>query len=100
MGNVFNIEIKAKCDDHERIRNILKEMNAEFIGTDHQIDTYFNAKTAQISTPIAIAYTPCCALAFSLSYCFSALGITYSFGILDICIGLSKLKFSFLQKPI
>ena len=37
----LNIEIKAKCNDHEKIRSILKSHNADFKGTDHQIDTYF-----------------------------------------------------------
>lgn len=37
----LNIEIKAKCSDHEKIRSILKSRNADFKGTDHQIDTYF-----------------------------------------------------------
>ena len=36
------IEIKAKCSDQNRIRTILKEKNARFVGLDHQIDTYFN----------------------------------------------------------
>lgn len=37
-----NIEIKARCVGTKRIREILKSLNARFIGTDHQIDTYFN----------------------------------------------------------
>ena len=37
----LNIEIKATCSDHTQIRDILKSKNAEFKGTDHQIDTYF-----------------------------------------------------------
>lgn len=35
------IEIKAKCKDSAGIRSILLDLNAEFIGSDHQIDTYF-----------------------------------------------------------
>jgi len=35
------IEIKAQCDEAEKIRTILKEKNADFKGIDHQIDTYF-----------------------------------------------------------
>lgn len=42
--NLTNIEIKAKCADIERIIKILNSLNARFIGTDHQIDTYFNVK--------------------------------------------------------
>ncbi|MFB3896842.1 MAG: class IV adenylate cyclase [bacterium] len=35
------IEIKAKCDNQSRIRDILTSHHALFKGTDHQIDTYF-----------------------------------------------------------
>jgi predicted adenylyl cyclase CyaB len=38
----LNIEIKAKCQDPEFIRKYLQKNNAEFKGTDHQTDTYFN----------------------------------------------------------
>jgi predicted adenylyl cyclase CyaB len=44
----FNIEIKAKCDFHEEIRKILATENAEFIGRDHQIDTYFNVSNGRL----------------------------------------------------
>ncbi len=37
----FNIEVKAKYDDHEKIRLILASCHADFRGIDHQIDTYF-----------------------------------------------------------
>src|ERR1043166_1542235 len=37
----LNIEIKAKCDQPDVIREYLKANNAEFKGTDHQVDTYF-----------------------------------------------------------
>ncbi|MFQ5570186.1 MAG: class IV adenylate cyclase [Rhodothermales bacterium] len=37
----LNIEIKARCDDQDRIRRLLKERQARFVGDDHQIDTYF-----------------------------------------------------------
>jgi predicted adenylyl cyclase CyaB len=37
----LNIEIKARCDNHAPIRQILENERAEFCGTDHQIDTYF-----------------------------------------------------------
>jgi len=37
----YNIEIKAKCKNPDKIKNILKELNADFKGIDHQIDTYF-----------------------------------------------------------
>ena len=37
-----NIEIKAQCTDHEFVENKLKELTARFMGTDHQLDTYFS----------------------------------------------------------
>jgi predicted adenylyl cyclase CyaB len=40
--NILNIEIKAQCNTPEQIRTILEEQNADFKGTDHQVDTYFN----------------------------------------------------------
>jgi len=38
----LNIEFKARCNDQDIIRQILKSRNADFRGEDHQIDTYFN----------------------------------------------------------
>lgn len=35
------IEIKAKCNNPEKIRKILETQSADYKGTDHQIDTYF-----------------------------------------------------------
>lgn len=40
----LNVEIKAKCADHDRIRRALAAGNADFHGKDFQTDTYF--KTA------------------------------------------------------
>ncbi|SRR5713101_667519 len=37
-----NVEIKAKCSDFNALRTILQSKNADFRGTDHQVDTYFN----------------------------------------------------------
>jgi adenylate cyclase class 2 len=42
-----NVEIKARCDELDRIRNILKELRADFKGTDHQIDTYFRVPSGR-----------------------------------------------------
>jgi len=36
-----NIEIKAKSNNKDEIREILKSRTADFKGVDHQIDTYF-----------------------------------------------------------
>ena len=47
MGHI-NIEIKAKCSDHGRIRSILKSKNADFKGLDHQIDTYFKVNSGRL----------------------------------------------------
>jgi predicted adenylyl cyclase CyaB len=44
----INIEIKAKCGNHERIRDMLKSRGADFKGTDHQIDTYFRANNGRL----------------------------------------------------
>jgi adenylate cyclase, class 2 len=44
----LNIEIKAKCPDIEKIRNILNEKGARFVGTDHQIDTYFKVENGRL----------------------------------------------------
>ncbi len=41
--SILNIEIKAKCSDPTEIRNILNSRNADYKGTDHQVDTYFKA---------------------------------------------------------
>jgi adenylate cyclase class 2 len=43
-----NIEIKAKCPDPENIRRILRSNNADFKGTDHQIDTYFSVSRGRL----------------------------------------------------
>ncbi len=41
MKNINNFEIKAKCSNPDKIRDILKSQKAKFKGKDHQIDTYF-----------------------------------------------------------
>ncbi len=45
---LLNIEIKARCHDHTKIREMLKRHSADYIGTDHQIDTYFEAKYGRL----------------------------------------------------
>ena len=44
----FNVEIKARCDDHNKIRKILLANDADFKGMDHQVDTYFNVGTGRL----------------------------------------------------
>lgn len=46
--NVLNIEIKAKSQDVDSVRRILKSKNARFVGEDHQTDTYFNVKKGRL----------------------------------------------------
>lgn len=43
-----NIEIKARCTEHAKIREILKSKGADFKGTDHQVDTYFRASVGRL----------------------------------------------------
>jgi len=43
-----NIEIKARCNNHEGIRKILQTGNARFNGTDRQVDTYFNVNSGRL----------------------------------------------------
>lgn len=43
-----NIEIKARCSDQNKIRNLLKEQKAEFKGLDRQIDTYFRVNNGRL----------------------------------------------------
>jgi adenylate cyclase class 2 len=44
----LNVEIKARCGNQDKIRNILKKLNADFKGTDHQLDTYFNVPVGRL----------------------------------------------------
>ncbi len=43
-----NIEIKAKSNNQDFIREILKSRNADFKGVDHQIDTYFKVNNGRL----------------------------------------------------
>ena len=43
-----NIEIKARCDKPEVVRQVLDECSAEFKGVDHQIDTYFSVPKGRL----------------------------------------------------
>ena len=44
----LNVEIKAKCANHENIRKVLKMSDADFKGIDHQIDTYFKVNFGRL----------------------------------------------------
>ena len=43
-----NIEIKAKCSNHDSVREILLSGNAEFKGVDHQVDSYFDVNAGRL----------------------------------------------------
>ncbi len=45
---VINVEIKARCSDHERIRQVLSDKHADFVGKDHQVDTYFKISSGRL----------------------------------------------------
>ena len=44
----LNIEIKAHCPKPEDIHLLLKNLNAKFVGIDHQIDTYFKVNSGRL----------------------------------------------------
>jgi len=44
----LNIEIKARSNNQDLTREILKSHKAQFIGVDHQIDTYFNVNSGRL----------------------------------------------------
>jgi len=44
----LNVEIKAICRNQAPIREWLKSQSAEFRGTDHQKDTYFNVTSGRM----------------------------------------------------
>ncbi len=44
----INVEIKARCADPDRIRNVLKSNSADYKGTDYQTDTYFNVPNGRL----------------------------------------------------
>ena len=43
-----NIEFKARMRDEKRVRAALKSLRPRVAGTDHQIDTYFNAPSGRL----------------------------------------------------
>lgn len=44
----INVEIKAKCANQDKVREILKSRQADFKGIDHQIDTYFKIHNGRL----------------------------------------------------
>lgn len=45
---VINVEIKARCDRLDRIRDILRNKHADFRGEDRQLDTYFTVPSGRL----------------------------------------------------
>ena len=43
-----NVEIKAACGEPEAIRRILRAREADFRGTDRQVDTYFRVPAGRL----------------------------------------------------
>lgn len=48
MSNKTNVEIKARCKNPDKIRDILKAHKAKYIGLDCQTDTYFNCTNGRL----------------------------------------------------
>lgn len=46
--SILNVEIKARCTQPDKIKTILKERSARFLGVDHQIDTYFKVNEGRL----------------------------------------------------
>lgn len=46
--NLLNVEIKARCNQPDKIRDKLANINADYKGTDHQVDTYFDVPTGRL----------------------------------------------------
>ncbi len=44
----INIEFKAKTNKLEALEQKLQHLNPKFIGTDHQVDTYFNTNVGRL----------------------------------------------------
>ncbi len=44
----LNVEIKARCSQPDRVRQVLLERNAEYKGIDRQIDTYFHCNNGRL----------------------------------------------------
>src|SRR5688572_1930911 len=44
----INFEFKAKTDNMSMLEELLLQHNPKFIGTDHQVDTYFNVANGRL----------------------------------------------------
>lgn len=43
-----NFEFKARLRDESRVRAALKQLRARYVGTDHQVDTYFHVPNGRL----------------------------------------------------
>lgn len=48
MSKNVNVEIKARTNEPDGVRNRLLKMSPDFKGIDHQIDTYFNVSSGRL----------------------------------------------------
>lgn len=50
LGSGFrlNVEIKARCDDHDAARAVLALLGSRQVGVDHQVDTYFRVPEGRL----------------------------------------------------
>jgi predicted adenylyl cyclase CyaB len=44
----LNFEFKARLNNEQQVRAALKQLEARFVGTDHQIDTYFRVPSGRL----------------------------------------------------
>lgn len=44
----LNVEIKARCERIDAVREILRERQALFVGVDHQVDTYYRSPRGRL----------------------------------------------------
>jgi predicted adenylyl cyclase CyaB len=44
----LNFEFKARLNNEQQVRAALKRLDARFVGTDHQIDTYFRVPSGRL----------------------------------------------------
>lgn len=44
----ISIEIKARCENRLKLQKILEHEQADYRGTDHQVDTYFNTPNGRL----------------------------------------------------
>lgn len=48
----LNIELKARCEDVDRAREVLRSHAGEFVGVDHQVDTYYECNSGRLKLRI------------------------------------------------